>query len=538
MAISKHTEEVLRIPDYLRLLDSLARFYNSQITVHVGYALSIFLFTAGAALALFTSIVVRPEPMSLDIGIVRLGDGLVRYFTLAMIFVGVTVLFLGSFHLSVRYLFARKQYYECLSQIVAEHMGLKTPHPWQTDPRTMQLKEWALATRTGIEGAIISLFEARLFLSKCARSGVPVAKLLQMKATWVTEKLRAFDNPPLDALQSNPAPYKGQIFKLLKEEQLLSLAYRAQIRKLTDSHDENESRRGKLLELRLRFDPMPCPICSTTMVELKNDFYCLRDDVLAEKYTRMPKGCPTLYFWLHTAEDFSQDLERLVSDGEFIVLEEASHYVAESLEAPCNEVSRGQLTPEEAIRRFPDLKGMCLGREDWFLKKIYRSQKRVLLERSPLTQRQAFLHTLDSLGSLEEYSQRIREIASYQRKRDNELALSLCSLCRENPAATIVVLRGMAHKRALEQFLTKHGVKFSSQQSRQEIPLAEHALQSKIEIGEEPSRKETLIALAEMREIRQRKINLENARYEDLLSIHEKFAGMSESQLEESLVDS
>jgi len=149
--------------EYTRLLDSLARFYNSEITAHVGYELTV---TVGffAALLGLTSIVL----------------GLCNSIWPAMLIFDcacLVVFFLAPLWPCFKYLYGRLQYYGELSQATFEHMGLKTPYMSQPDGRTwrtqeyvLRLMEKALQNENGIEGGIDTLFAARLYVSKCNRA--------------------------------------------------------------------------------------------------------------------------------------------------------------------------------------------------------------------------------------------------------------------------------------------------------------------------------------------------------------------------------
>jgi len=50
-------EHVLKPDQYFGMLDSLARFYNSQVTAHVGYTLSFSALLGAAILTLLSSVV-------------------------------------------------------------------------------------------------------------------------------------------------------------------------------------------------------------------------------------------------------------------------------------------------------------------------------------------------------------------------------------------------------------------------------------------------------------------------------------------------
>jgi hypothetical protein len=153
--------EYTQVDRYLDMLDSLARFYNSEITAHVGYVIS---FT-GAVLAIFLtllpSVIVNSDkwnayalPLSIPLGTL----------VVVLVILGVLLYFLAPIpYVSFRYLYARLQFYGELSQITWQHMGLSDPIP-PGDYVTV-LRERAKAV--GVNRAIEKLFAARLFVSRC-----------------------------------------------------------------------------------------------------------------------------------------------------------------------------------------------------------------------------------------------------------------------------------------------------------------------------------------------------------------------------------
>jgi hypothetical protein len=108
-------------PDYFRNLDSVARFYNSQGTAHVGYLItSVVLY-----LTIF-SIVQPTKALEEFLGYFRLE---VHPLIASIVVVAVFLLFLPvwiwlPFSFSFRYQLARTQFYMELSSIVWEHMGI------------------------------------------------------------------------------------------------------------------------------------------------------------------------------------------------------------------------------------------------------------------------------------------------------------------------------------------------------------------------------------------------------------------------------
>jgi hypothetical protein len=98
---------------YLRQLDSLASFYNSQITAHVGYEITV---TVGLLAILLTFLSIgKDTPYWIPVIVFDIVC-LLLYFRLPR----------PSFVL--RHLLGTTQYYQEMSHIVFEHMGLTSGH--------------------------------------------------------------------------------------------------------------------------------------------------------------------------------------------------------------------------------------------------------------------------------------------------------------------------------------------------------------------------------------------------------------------------
>jgi hypothetical protein len=246
--------------EYVRLLDSLARFYNSQITVHVGYQLTVTATVVGTVvgivLALVTSIDLSSESNIIE-----------RVLTFALLVVGIYVYLQCNCRYLFKYLLGRTQYYIALSQAVWEHMGLKSfPQPKRPkEDHMLLLKKRALSYKYGIENAVISLFEARLFLSLLhgempkqwlAEPDERLVKEQQEEKAWVDRNLKeAFDLDP-SILHASQAPYARGVFWYPRLEKLLQFAYGSQIayylsdekKETEESEDEKKvKRKGRLL---------------------------------------------------------------------------------------------------------------------------------------------------------------------------------------------------------------------------------------------------------------------------------------------------
>jgi hypothetical protein len=155
---------------YVRSLDSLARFYNSQATVHVGYVLTL----VAISLALFAFVNQRLSPQLAWQQYVR--------------FVIVTWAVIGALlYYPLKYAVARLQYYIALSEIVWMHMGLQGHARDWSDAmkrRARRIREH----RGGIQPCIRSMFEARVYVSQQCRKG----DISGEKEKEISENMRKF----------------------------------------------------------------------------------------------------------------------------------------------------------------------------------------------------------------------------------------------------------------------------------------------------------------------------------------------------------
>ena len=197
--------------DYIRKLDSLARFYNSQITSHVGYLLTS---AAGyfAIFSLATQANWIPEAWSLALFVV-VG---VLYFALP-----------APFPPFPMYLLARVQYYNALSQVVWDHMGSSSPDPTYFE----RLKQRALQVPRnggiGIQQAVGTLFEAHLYLSyhpEKRKDDCCWKKIFNLQ-----EFSREF----------TVSSYDRNLFGVLKLSRLLMVAYRGTLKSYLSPKNED-----------------------------------------------------------------------------------------------------------------------------------------------------------------------------------------------------------------------------------------------------------------------------------------------------------
>jgi hypothetical protein len=155
---------------YVRSLDSLARFYNSQATVHVGYVLTLI----AISFALFAFVNQR---LSLQLP----WQQYVRLVFVTWAVIG------ASLYYPFKYAVARLQYYLAWSEIVWMHMGLQGHgRDW------LDAMEWRARrirdNRGGIQPSIRSMFEARIYVSQCYRRG----DMSKEKEKKILDNLREF----------------------------------------------------------------------------------------------------------------------------------------------------------------------------------------------------------------------------------------------------------------------------------------------------------------------------------------------------------
>jgi hypothetical protein len=139
--------------DYLRLLDNLGRFYDSQTTAHTGYILtSVVAYFAVFSLAVASNWISMLLSWTTNVELASLA-----------LFVCLGLLYCVSpTPLSPIYLWARREYWSALSWEIKEHLGLTDSNR----TRFLALKRRAL--RMGIQRAVVAMFDARLYRS-CAK---------------------------------------------------------------------------------------------------------------------------------------------------------------------------------------------------------------------------------------------------------------------------------------------------------------------------------------------------------------------------------
>jgi ribosomal protein L40E len=262
---------------YLSLLDSLARFYNSQITAHVGYSATVTVGILAVVLTLSSGVIQLRHQLS---NLLRNWIPCLTSFWIVVFLVTVDLVFLGLYFLaplrpvSLKYLVGRTQYYIALSQLVFEHMGLESKfRDRKNDPLLKVLRTRAQNAPDGIGGAVIRLFEARLFVSRCHR------KNKQFEG-GDPKNLRVFgvSDSEIGLIAEYKDYYTSKILPSLGFSMcdLVFLGYKAKINELTDpKNNALTQERGRLLKLEFEkkymkqcskcdaWSPLACEACGS-----------------------------------------------------------------------------------------------------------------------------------------------------------------------------------------------------------------------------------------------------------------------------------
>jgi hypothetical protein len=228
-------------------LDNLARSYNQQSTVHAGYLLTALI-----------SLVALYNPLNDIVKLVvsLLLSSLQPYTSLIsiVIILGLCVFFTYGLPL-FKYLLGRIQLYTCLSEIVWDHMG-NSGNQEYFQKLKRRTRMFGGEKMYGIQDAILSYFEASLYVSRCrekngTKDGEPIDTGNNWKVLW---HVNEFD------IESQTFFAGRGVFRLFKMTDLLQTAYSFKIRgykkgskeqqmiaglldcppaqKLTDSHEQ------------------------------------------------------------------------------------------------------------------------------------------------------------------------------------------------------------------------------------------------------------------------------------------------------------
>jgi hypothetical protein len=223
--------------EYLTMLDALGRFYNSEMTQHVGYLISSALgYLALFALAiqarwidlLLTSLLSTNRSTATDAAV-----EILIFLTCGIIYFALPI---PPFPL---YMLSRVQYYVELSGAVWDHMGINNSNPTYREQLKVRIFH---RVREGMWGgtnqAVMSLFEARLYLT-CRQRNLHTDK---WKEVFVIS----------DAIAKTLAPDTKRILKILRIGWLLHIAYGSEIRRYQSAfkrgqdNNSEDYRKGEL----------------------------------------------------------------------------------------------------------------------------------------------------------------------------------------------------------------------------------------------------------------------------------------------------
>jgi hypothetical protein len=216
--------------DYRHMLDAMARFYNSQIIVHVGYLLTTAALYLGSL-----AVLERVLDDFLGAGPVAVCSLIALGFLLGFALVQVKL----PYPPFIPYLLGRTQLYQCLSEVVWDHMGITgadTQHFQRLKERVF--RETPTRNPVGLQEAIINAFEARLYVSLC-RQEQKVTKDATPKMThnWRS----AFYLEKQDVLACNEAQENYAWHRILKYYDLptlLMLAHKTRLESFQKAYDD------------------------------------------------------------------------------------------------------------------------------------------------------------------------------------------------------------------------------------------------------------------------------------------------------------
>jgi len=250
-----------------------------------------------------------------------------------------------------------------------------------------------------------------------------------------------------------------------------------------------------------------------------------------------------MYFSSHEAEAVTPRLRQLFAEADTVLIEQSFSEEDDLNLNLLNELSRGNLLPEDIDKISSDIGNQPhpdFARELHSM--IFRSRKSVELERPPVNvndaiaynalTRQEFQNT--SIGkACRLLADTLAKRAAYEKRRDDALAEQLTALARTNPDANILVIRGHGHQRSLENALTARGTPFRGLTSHEPmLILFTDELMQKLIAGERPSRRELLRSLVEQAETRTVSFQHTQA---NIRVVRDRVGAMSELQCEKYL---
>jgi len=221
---------------YIRILDGLARYYNSEHVGHIGYMLTLFAIAITVLFQLYSLGRTSLEDM-LRTGLIIVGSSvpapeLIKLLAVAPFVCLFIVFFFGPYPFCFRYQYARTQYYIVLTEVIWNHIGATQAKNTDIDQGVEADHQDVFkvykrrADRMGIIEAILKLFEARLYLSICRRQ----KKNSQQEEQIQAQNLALFDAQEVCPIKGSDGTYYAyySLSKVLywNKTNLLRLAHR------------------------------------------------------------------------------------------------------------------------------------------------------------------------------------------------------------------------------------------------------------------------------------------------------------------------
>ncbi len=252
-----------------------------------------------------------------------------------------------------------------------------------------------------------------------------------------------------------------------------------------------------------------------------------------------------IYFCMHTEEAFNSVFEELFPPADILVIENGFNGISSSKwEIAYDQLSKRELTPEK-------LRSKARYEEANFSDRVFYEKlqdrlydpggKTICFEHSPLTSHdwerwQKAFKNFNPHGKLKSVMIRYRGLlemlAADQRKRKQSLSEQLRELVSRYPSYRILLIIGAGHKRVLETLIGDQ-IRFSSREMvTPMIGDIRSDLITKLQLGEEVTKPQLLMALAENFELEEAK-KTKALRHADYIQIRQKVEGFSEQGLTE-----
>ena len=249
-----------------------------------------------------------------------------------------------------------------------------------------------------------------------------------------------------------------------------------------------------------------------------------------------------LFFSSHEAEAITPRLRQLFAEADIVLIEQAFRDEDGSTLNLFNELSRGNLLPEDLSKIGSGVGVQFVDFHRGLSSMIFRSGKQIMLENSPFGVTDAVAY--DGLVRQEfrnvpvgraciQLAENLRKRAEYDKKRDEALVEQLSALTNLNANAHILIIRGRGHRNYVEKTLAVRGIHATSVTAQETMvsTLTDEVMQ-KIIAGERPIRMELLRSLVELSKIETISVHPTQA---NIRALRAQISGMNERQCEKFL---